>query len=414
MVIKRVKDILEKETSKSIGYVTMGKLASTVLGLVTISFMARGLSVKGFGELSLYLSIIELANLISLPGFNVILQKSLHHKDFNFYKSAYKYSLISSSILGSLGVLLCYIIGNYFNFASTKILEISTLAILFVISRSLDKSEIILPALKEFKSLSVFNFVSSFAKFLGLGLSAIIFNDIHKVIICHIVFQTLLTIFSYSLSSRYLKEKKSSTENRSFVKESIQMSFLAFFNVGVGHIDKLLLYSLSPSILGIYQAGAAYPEKFREVVKTFIATITNTWLSFGNEEFITRANKKLTFIIIGSVIGSTISYFSAHIYIPILLGDKYIDSIPVASLIGVAIYIKLLNYFFQSRDIVFESIKRHQIKIVIYRLSYILLLVLLIRRYEVYGVITTIIVSELLYFLMLIFDYFRKVEKELL
>ena len=127
---------------------------------------------------------------------------------------------------------------------------------------------------------------------------------------------------------------------------------------------------------------------------------------------LSKRQAQLLIMIVSSLVGATFFYFAAHLYIPLLLGEDFRSSIPIASLIGVAVYIKLLNYFLQTRDVVFETIRRHQLKVVIYRVSYILMLFVLIKKYEVCGVVATIIMSELVYLVMLYFDFYRSQRRE--
>lgn len=413
MNLDKIKKLLSKETTKSIGYVTLGKALSVIFGFATIFLSARGLEVNEYGKLALYLSIVELVNLVTLPGFNSILLKAIHHKQYSFLKTAYRWTFLSSILLGTGSFSIFYFLNKRFNYISNDSFELAIFALFFVMAKTLEKSEAIFPALKEFKLLAIFNFLSSITRFLGLGLTIYFTNNLYLSIKVYISLQFILGLISiFTVFKISKKNMVQSTEN-SYVSESIQMSFLNFFNTGIGQLDRLLLYNLSPISLGLFQAGMSYPEKFREVIKTFIMTVTNSWLSYGNNVFIERTNKKLYFLICLVIISMITFYFAPYIYIPIIFGEKYRSAIPIASIAGIIIFIRLINYYFQTRDIVFENVNRHQFKVVVYRISYLVTLFLTINKYGVYGALSAILASEVIYLLLLTYDYYKSYKRSL-
>jgi O-antigen/teichoic acid export membrane protein len=401
---------LKKETFKNISYISLGKGLSVLLGLGTISLSARGLGVEQFGVLALFLSIAELANLITLPGFNTILHKSLHHKDYKFYKKAYKYSFSAGVTLGVSTSLLLYFSNKNFHFIETTTENLIYLAIVFVNFRTLEKSEVILSPLKEFKSLAVFSFLSSVVRFIGIGLTSYITKDLFSSIKIYIFSQAILSIISLLFVFKKLSKIKSTSNDQTFTNESFQMSLLALINTGIGQLDRIALYNLSPISLGFYQAGISYPEKLREVFKTLLLAVGNSWLSFGDNEFKKRTKSNFLKMISGMTICSTLLYFSAYLYVPLLLGEEFREATYIAAITGVIIFFKLSNYFLQLRDVVFEKLRRYQVKIVIFRLFYVILLFSLIRKYNINGVLITVALSEILYFSMLYFDFSRNKE----
>ena len=90
--------IFKNETIQSLKIVFQGKSISFLLSFITIAIIVRSLNLEGYARLTLFFSVVELLNIISLPGFNVALNKLIHHKKSGSYKLIYKYSFFSSCI----------------------------------------------------------------------------------------------------------------------------------------------------------------------------------------------------------------------------------------------------------------------------------------------------------------------------
>ena len=100
-----------------------------------------------------------------------------------------------------------------------------------------------------------------------------------------------------------------------------------------------------------------------------------------------------------------ILFFTPEVYIPLLLGTKYIKSIPIASYIGVIIILKLINHFLSSRETVYGNLKLFQLKIFSYKVLYLILLVVFIKEFLWKGVIVSLFTSELFFLILLVFPY---------
>ncbi len=407
--MKSLKNFLKRETSINLGYIGLSKVGSIVLGLFTIALSARGLGVEKFGILALFLSLVELANVLTLPGFNSILNKSLHQKNYSFYKKAYQYSVFSSIFLGALSSIILFILFKFFNLFQEITFHLALFAIAFVAVRNLDKSDAILPAVKNFRLQAILAFLSSLARFLGIGLTSYMTGNIFTVIKIYLIGQLLVSVISFYYIRNILKPYSSLVNHHEYLNDSFKMNILEFFNIGVAQIDKILLYQLSPMILGVFQAAFSYPEKIKDVFITLVSTVTNSWLSYGNDEFKKRAisNSLFGFVFIFSIFA--ILYVAPPYYIPILLGDKFIAAIPIARFAAFIVVIKIINTFFQSRDIVFGDISRHQYKIVSFKAVYLLLVFLTIKNYGPIGIIVALTVSELFFLMTLLYDFKREV-----
>lgn len=403
--MNKIKSFLQKETSKNVGYIGLSKGFSILLGFSTIALSARGLGVKQFGVLALFISFTELGNIIGLPGFNPILNKALHRKDYSFYREAYRYSILASITLGIFVAGALFLLYHFGGILDFKTFKLAIFALIFSGVRNLDKSDAVLTAVHRFKQLSVISFLSSLSRFIGVGITGYLSKDIFIVIISYTLCQSVVSFISLYNVRKILVQFPKTFNIQNYLKESIKMNVVEFFNIGVAQIDKLILYTLSPTTLGIFQAGFSYPDKIKDVLLTLMSVIQNSWLTYGNNEFIKRTKQNALMAMTFMIAGFIALYVATPYYIPILLGVEYIDAIPFARLATFIILLRVINSFFASRDIVYGEISRYQKKIVLFKIVYLILLFLLIERYNIYGIMIAMIVADIVCLFTLLYDF---------
>lgn len=388
----KISEILKKQTVKSLGVVGSSKIISIVFGLITVSMSARGLGVEQYGQLAYFFAVSEIFYIFSLPGFNLILQKQIIKNEFSFLKTSIVYTSIAS--------LFTYIIFEIINSIATfENVSIYRFALLFNLFRSFDKLEVFFSSSRRFKYLAYYTVVASLFRFLTIGVSSYIYESINISVCCFIVTQFFIGIWSLIVCKKTSGGKK---YQGSGTRESIEYTISNILSIISVQIDRLLLGRVSASTLSIYQAGIAYPEKLRELSKTFSSSLANMWLGYGVEEYEKRLKKNSITIIVLLLVLSVVLFISADLYIPMLLGKEFNESILYAKYVSIIIPFKILNHFLLNKDIVFTEFRKHQIKTVIYRLFYIVFVIIGFNFYFIEGMMLGILVSEAVFLAMLI------------
>jgi O-antigen/teichoic acid export membrane protein len=407
----RIIVFFQKETSRSVMTVAFGKMITVILGFLTIFLSAKGLSVSDFGSLAFFYVCVESLGLFSLPGINQVLNKAIHNKKSGFYRKGFKLSFLSALIpIVLLGGMVFLDRLSYVSFfISSKTLEIVFLGSLFVVFQSLEKHSDILPALKKFKALALFNIMASFLKFVSIGCVSYYYQDLRLSLLAFCAAQAILGLSSF-LYCYYLLRASSEESDEQYVNESVRISLIALVNVLASRVDRVILYNFSPASLGWLQAGLSYPEKIREVLKTLMSVVLNSWLSTGKDEFIKRVKKYKYLIISLLFLGGVFLAGAAYFYIPLLFGPEYQGALHVAVLMGPIVALKLMNSSFANYTIVYGDISKYQKLMFLYQGLYLFLTLLLIWYYGYLGAAFAMLTSELI--LTLLYVYLFKIENE--
>ena len=409
-LLDKIKNIAQKETVKNLKIVSISKVLTSLIGLLTISLIARGIGTENFGKFALLMSLVEAFNFTSFSGVNNILNRSIHLKKSGHFKKVYHYSLFSS-IFGAILFYLLYLLNIQIDLFNINIDQNFLLFILlFIIIRSQEKHNYILNALNDFLGLSYLNIFASILNFIFLGVIAIYYKDLNILLIANLIQQTLLSFVSRLYCHKKLKLV--SHEKMGFVKDSIRITLVNIFDVGVGQIDKIILSTFGFKLLGEYQAGISYPDRLREVLKTQISVVMNTWLSFGSHEFHLRLKRYLKHILFLIILSGVVLFFAPLIYIPLFFGENYSSSIPIAQIFTFILLGRLINYFLSNFVLVFNVVKTYQQFTMGIKVLYIVIVPWCATRWSVFGVLYSIIFLETLSIIINIFLYKKTLRKE--
>lgn len=392
--------MFKKETFKNLSIVGYGKIISIFLGLITISVSARSLGVEQYGKIALFIAYSETLNLFTLTGYNVILQKAIVSKKLSFLRMATIKTFISSVL-----ALLGFAFFIKLEIVAIQNFDIIIYSLIYNVFRSLDKNEVLFSSGQYYKSLAWYTGISSLVRFVAFGVVSYYFKSYEKTIIALIVLQGLLS-FAYLLKNKELFKNK--LFDKELDRQAKIYSISNAFSLVISQIDKFVFMSISPTQLSMYYAGTSYPDKLREVSKTFTTSLANTWLGFGKEEFDVRLKKNIKFLLLSITIISVILYCSAYIYIPMLFGSDFSEAILYAQFSAIIISIKIVNHFLLNRDIVFTGFKRHQIKMYIYRIVYILSIFVGVKIFDIKGLLAGMLFTEVVWFLMLLKEIYNE------
>ncbi|WP_157868216.1 lipopolysaccharide biosynthesis protein [Halobacteriovorax marinus] len=290
-------------------------------------------------------------------------------------------------------------LGNIFEIQSKYFdIKLIIFSLVFISLRTYEKHHDVLPAFKRFKELTYLLVFSSLLRFSGLGLTAYFTKNINIVLIGGVFYQFTLSYLSYSTCKKYLKE---SNEKIDYIKESLQLTLTHFVTISCNSIDKAFVSFINPSLIGLYEAGTMYTFKSQEFVNTISNTITNSWADYGKNEFVVRYNRNKYLLLFSGLVFSLLLYLSADFYIPLLLGDNYIDSIPIAKTSSILIFLKISTYFYSKYILIFQNIKEYNKKIIISRTILLVTCFPFIHYFGLKGAVYSLIFSELILLLMI-------------
>jgi O-antigen/teichoic acid export membrane protein len=215
----------------------------------------------------------------------------------------------------------------------------------------------------------------------------------------------------YALS--LLSKEKNNNNYIPELIESYKLSFLLFYNVGIGLVDKLILGFLDIRLLAIYSIGVLIPLKIKDQVKLVLSIIVQRWAKNGEISYIENINKYI-YIIVGFNIFLSFSLaFFSQLYIPIIFSEEYLKSIYVIWIISFSIPFIMSEYIYQTYIVVFHNTEIYRKIIYTKHILYLTSLVVLLPLYSIEGVAFAFFLRNF-YSFMLNYIYYNKYKKRVM
>jgi len=399
-----------KNLSKEIVLSIVFNIATILISLSFVSYLSKNLSIEDFGNYQFILTLIAFLGIFSMGGVNIILNRNiLKGKDgiFNaiFYRN-YKIVLFFFFFF-----LLLIIITNFFIIDSR--LDLLLIALFFLPILGLEKYEAILYAKQEFIKVRLLSFFNTLCYVL-LSIFIYSYTQNYLYIFLIMFFVKLITIVIGLIYSKRLLSFDENTINYSYEKElkdSYKLSFLSFYNVGIGLLDKLILGFLDVHLLAIYAIGILIPLKVKDQVKLVISILVQKWAKEGAQNYIKYIECYILYIVLFNILIAFLLSYLAEFYIPILFDKEYLKSIMVVWIISFTLPFMISEYIYQTYIITFHNTKFYRIVTYSKHILYIGLLFFLLPKYGIEGIAFAFFLRSF-YSFMLNYFYFLKLKKE--
>jgi len=401
--------MLLKKIYKDTFWVVTAQITGVVIAIGINAILTRYLSKSDFGNYQLALAYVNIANFLTLPGFNQSILKGSSKNYDNIYTVTLRYRAFASLF----GVMVFLCIGSFFIFFWHK----QTLGILLLIGSiffplyPLQQWDALLMGKRRFGlSRSLFVFFQ-LLRLLFIGLSAVITRNLKIIFIMTIVAQAIYTIIGFIITSKIINRSSKDVKiEKGLIKLGIKMTFIGVFSIIAKQLERIILGMMDPKLLAVYHIGANIPFKIKENTKPILSVPTIHWIPLTKEKNLVKIKKNWwIFILFGSV-STLILWFLSPYFIPFLFGRHYIESVMITKwlsitlsflffqtmLLNVAVYQGEENFFMKL------SIGQSILKIGLFSV--------LIPYFKLIGVLISIISSEVIIFVISLFWFIHKIK----
>lgn len=328
--MKFLKKIINKHTLSLASNAVM-----PVVGMVTISLLARNLSGGDFGNYILFTITFTLANLLR-SGF---LQTSLvkfyagadEKRSLTVAGSTWTLGLIVTAVLGGISLIACFF---YTGHPAVEI-TISWFAIIFVSTLPSSIALWILQAEARFGDAFLLQLMGQAVFFILVVIMITTHHANFKIVIyAYFGYTSLTSLFSILIgwskikAIRY-KTRECITELVNFGKYSIGTSISSYL---LRSSDTFIIKFMfaDPAIVGIYYLPQRLMEVIEIPLRSFISTALPTMsaaVQRGDEKYMTYVMKKYAGILTILLIPISIAAFiGADLVIELLGGEKYLHT----------------------------------------------------------------------------------------
>lgn len=399
-------------------YQGFAAIVDRLVFLLIFILIARTFGEGEIGKLSTVLSFINILNIISTFGLNVILHKesSVKRDINNELKVILQFKLIFTILLFFLLIPFAQFSDalelDYIAIISLGIIffDISTLILMIYLGRNQSKkyfliqffSRISLIALISLLCLTDLKHFISFA-FLASGL-----------------FQLIITLIDYrpELKNIAILSKINITLLNTIVKKSFPIFAGLFFVLFYDKVDLILITTIvNPNETGLYYAAYSLMKSSTLFgafyLNYFFTQLSRTFAENRFEEYRYNFNLSIIISIVIGIISFILLFTLSEKIINLLYGSKFISSIEILRIISISPILIFLNY---NLGVISNSISRHYIPMIAAFISLIFNLIFNIIYLPKYGIIASAIVTvytEILMCLLLIFQlywFFKKSE----
>jgi O-antigen/teichoic acid export membrane protein len=380
-----------------------GQIISALASFLLAIAFANLLDPVVYGNYKYILSLIALSAIFSLTGMRTaITQAAARGLEGSFYtgfKTKFKWG-ISGSILILTGVI-------YYSLQGNELLPkpIFLLAIFLPLMYASSVYGSFLIGKKLFNISAKYNVITQIVSAACLIGALVLTKNLFLLILTYLVSHTVLAYFFYLLTKyRYKPNKK---EDPKTIPYSKHLSFIGLISAVANHLDKILLFTMiGASQLAVYSFAIVIPAYIKNILQNF-NVLALPKFSSGSQQKIKKNILKKIYKLFLLIILIIIAYIISAPYIYKIFFSQYIDSVIysqlfVFSLIGFPM--TLLSVYFQAR-----MMKKQLYLLKITPFIRIILFVILIPIFGIWGAIISILCTEIFNIILTLF-LFKKAQ----
>ena len=348
--ISSIANRFEPYIKTDLGYVLRGgawisavNIFGSIISFVLFIFIARYVSKEVYGIYKYIISIVSIAGAFSLTGINLAVTRSVAQGIRGIFKNSILLQLrwVWLQILVTLGIGGYYFLkGN-----NTYAIAFGILSVLAPVALIANTYRSFLSGEKKFKTLSIYNFISSLLYFVVMALFFVFLSDsfIWLLVGFYGIGAITNTIWSIVVFRRDKKfeQKKLSQEDISYAKH---LSVINVLGSVTTYVDSIVLYYfLGPTSLATYSFAVSVPERIKGLFN-FIPSLAFPKITerYQRGEKVAVARKVFQLIVLGLIISFIYSIIAPFVFN--WLFPQYADAIPYSqiysiSLIALALHI---------------------------------------------------------------------------
>jgi len=340
---------LKAKAVNSVKWTTFQTVFNSIILFLFQIIRARFLSPKEFSYLAIILIAIGLFKTLENFGISqAIIQRDDVSEEEK--SSLFLFNVLLSFLLAAILFLLSKYISHFFSLPNLEnYLKLSSIIIIF------NSPSFLFRALLEkslfFKEISIINILyqlslvvfSTFFLIIGLGVLGIIYGYIMATILVtsSVIFYCKKHKIGFSKLQFQLKKLYPFLKFGIFVSSKSVINFISI------HIDEIIVgYFLLPETLGYYHFGKNILLKLRSLISASFNKVLFPFFSKikNNNERLCLTYQKISkytaFVSVPIFLGISVT---AHLFIPLIFGEKWVNSIIVVQVISVATVFAMLH-----------------------------------------------------------------------
>ena len=400
------KEPLTRKLTFGIFYLLSSSFATLGINVVTVGFIARALGVENFGLYSAIFSFVGLFQFLSDFGLNKTLLK-FGSTDTAQAQISFGNALFVKSILAIPTILLITFLGFLSGYRSNEILILLLFAISLIFESYGTVFSSIRRILGSFKLVSFFRILKSAINLIIIIIAFSVQNSVLSLALANAILNFVIFIISLINTVLLLKPKLRIRLIRDFFGDSIIFSLNDFFlNIYVRLSTVLISLFYDLHTVGIYSAAVRFtrianllPNQVRfALLPTMYKILDNNKEEKSKMVFITLLKYMIIF---STPLALSILFFSDSI-IHLIFGRKYDLSIPLVNLFSLFIYLRFVETPF---NLFYIAMNKHKNMVYfqgITTLLNVILNLMLIPKYSVYGACYATLISETFFSLLLV------------
>ncbi len=387
-----------KYFAKASFYSGIQQSVGIISGFVISYFFGHFVPKNIYGDYNLILSIIGFLTLVTLPGIDTYLTRSIAQKfDSSFLRSIrikFLFSLIGVPILLSFAL-----------YYSSNIILSRCFIITAVIFPFLAPAQLyaeFLTAKQKFKKLTLFISSSSILSAVLLSLAIFISGSLTLILLAYFLGILIPSIIA---TTKILKNAKINLKriDKELIPYGMFGTILSIIPWSASYLGQILLaYNFNTELLATFIVAHRLPLYIHKNLFVFYQPIIAKLASQSYTEHIETLKIHSLKLVIGGLLLALPLYLFSPIVITIIFSEKYLDAIPFAQLLSLSIIPLPLNWVISYIITNQKKKKPRFIATTILSALKIILFIVLIPIYKIYALIAIIILER---YLELLFNF---------
>ncbi|OGI36571.1 MAG: hypothetical protein A2271_03150 [Candidatus Moranbacteria bacterium RIFOXYA12_FULL_35_19] len=334
-------------------WMALRQIVIIISGLIVSIFFTRIATKEIYGNYQFFVSIFSIVSILSIPGLNNSVARSVARGNDGDYLVAVKKSFIWSLI----GVPILLIIGAYY-FHINKSLGFSFMisSIFFPFFYAPNTWNAFFQGKKRYSKIAFYNSTQSIINAIATIAILLLHKDnLFLIIVVYLSSYTLFNVYYYYRSLEFVENSKTEKDTMDYGFFLTKMNFLEMM---AENIDKLIVgIFLSPASLATFSVVSMIPIKIRLMIKSIMIIVYPKVASdkFNLLEFLTQKRIFLYFLSVIMVISGFIYYIFIDKVNYLFFGEQYMEYYKYSKYFFILIIICIpsifLNWYSQAKKI---------------------------------------------------------------
>ncbi len=377
--------------AKSSFWITFGQVITLGSSFILALLFARLVPKEIYGNYKYILSLIGLAAVFSLSGLSQGVLQSVARGFYGTFFEAVRLSLRWNSIM----FVLLLSGGGYYLANGNDTLGYSLIlaSFTFPLIKTLEMYEPVLNGSRNFKKSMLFRGAVDVGTITATAISIFFTSNVVILVAVNLLTQVLLNaiFFRKVYISIFNKDKTIETET---IRSSRHLSLQYTLSSAASYLDKIIIFHfIGATGLAIYSFAIAMPQQIKGLVATipFIATpkISERSLKESTKSVPRHFFYGLVFLIPIAILYIIFSPWLMKVFFP-----AYVESVPYSQL-----FVLVILLMGNTSDIVLTTqnkIKYRYILSTFGSVSQIILMLILVHPFKIYGIIWAYLISKYL------------------